>query len=154
MRRVELLVGWWEKGWRLDILVLTSVIGSVSCTSTGLTFADSLLCAHLGAVFHGMQGEIDLRYRFLLRYSASCNVKVVDSLHSLDSGATTQKTTRLNKTLLVEDWLSAATAAETEKWQEAGGIWPETIRRRSILSWSYSFCCGSDNTHQCITCPG
>ena len=41
------------------------------------TFTHSLLCADLLAIFHRMQGEIYLRYRFLVLHGALGDLEVV-----------------------------------------------------------------------------
>ena len=40
------------------------------------TFTHPLLCAHLGAVFHGMQGEVDLGHLPLVLHGANSIVDV------------------------------------------------------------------------------
>ena len=44
-----------------------------------ITFADSLLCADLGSIFHGMQGEVNLRNGLLVLYSVD-NFPVIPTL--------------------------------------------------------------------------
>lgn len=62
------------------------MVGEYGCTCNPgtfrqLTFADSLKGAHLGAIFHGVQGKVDLRERLLLLDGADSIVKVLGLVH-------------------------------------------------------------------------
>lgn len=60
--------------------------GSANLGQRRLTFADPLQRAHLGSIFHGVDGEVDLGERLLLLYRADGIVDLADALLILGDG--------------------------------------------------------------------
>ena len=77
MRRQKLVFGWGMESWSLHIW--DSRLKGICVTHKPLlTFAHSLLRAHLIAILHGVQGEVNLGYGPFLVHRA---INVAHSVH-------------------------------------------------------------------------